>query len=312
MYLIAQVTPPAPTEPEVFTGTFWDLLLPPTPAVDPNSLAAVAELAAQAASAKPNLNVWNWTTGHIYVTSATPRVPVICNSGDSHLNAMFAAGVPIPAGAQPTNDADSGMTIVCTDTGEYWEMQGLHLLSDGWHCNFGGKMTNVFGSRQGHYVNYTSGPAGTYELNSWGEQGSGLPMWPGEITPADIARGYCDHALLLEVIDALKGAHVWPAVARSDGGLASSNLIEGQHYWLPVGTPINPSWHPILQCVVRTLILYGCYITDRTANNLCFRATPDCGDYLGATPDYEVLDGLPWASMVLGLAGSDANPIPTA
>lgn len=299
-------------EPEAFPGTFWGSPLFNNAAVDPNTVAAVAELVAQSRAAKPNLNVWNWTTGHIYVTSATPRVPVVCNSGDSHLNAMFAAGVPIPAGTQPTNDSDSGLTIVCVDTGEYWELQGAHLIGDVWHCNFGGKMTNVFGSRQGHYVNYTSGPAGTYELNSWGEQGSGLPMWPGEITPEDIERGYCDHAILLEVIDALKGAHVWPAVARSDGGLASSNLIEGQRYCLPVGTPIDPSWHPVLQCVVRTLILHGCFITDRTANNLCFRATPECGAYLGSTPDYEVLAGLPWGNLQLLVPGSDTNPVPTS
>lgn len=309
---IVRVRRPTPlSEPEAFPGTFWGSPLVDNAAIDPNSAAAVAELVAQSRAAKTNLNVWSWTTGHVYVTSATPRVPVTCLSGDSHLNAMFAAGVPIPADTQPTNDSDSGLTIVCVDTGEYWEMQGAHLISGAWHCNFGGKMTNVFGSRQGHYVNYTSGPAGTYELNSWGEQGSGLPMWPGEITPEDIERGYCDHALLLEVIDALKGVHVWPAVARSDGGLASSNIIEGQRYRLPPGYTMPSGLHVVCQVVVRTMILHGCFITDRTANNLCWRATPDCGTYLNGTPDYEVMDGMPYQDFQLLVPGSDTNPIPT-
>lgn len=306
------VSRPAPVVgPEALYQTFWDLALPDNATIDPNSTNAVAELAAQAARNKPNLNVWSWTAAHIRVTNDTPRVPVVCGSQDSHLNAMFAAGVPIPDGTQPTNDSDSALLILNVDSGEYWEMQAAHLISGTWHCNFGGKMTNVLGARSGHYVNYTSGPSGTYELSSWGTQGSGLPYWPGEITPQDIDRGYCNHAILLEVIDALKGAHVWPAIARSDGGLASSNVIEGQRYRLAPNYPV-PNGHPIGQCVVRTLSKFGAFITDRTANNLCMRATPDCGPYLGSTPDYDVLDCVPWADLQLLTPGSDSNPIPTS
>lgn len=303
------------SRPDPFRYTWWFTPLPDNATIDPNSAAAVGELAAQAARAKPNLNVWSWTSAHTVVDSTVPRVPVICGSGDSQLNAMFARGVPLPAGITPTNDSDSALTIYLPGGplgGEYWEMQAAHLTNGQWYCNFGGHMTGVDGTtRPGHYINYTSGPAGTYELNSWGTQGSGLPYWPGVISADDLARGCCDHAILLEVIDALKGSHVWPAIARSDGGLSSSNLIEGQRYRLPRGTFVDPSWHPILQCVVRTLIKYGCFITDRTTSNLCFRAAPDCGPSLDGVPDYDVLTGLPWGSLQLCQAGSDSNPIPS-
>lgn len=315
--------PPAPPPPPAqnpLSATWQYTPLPDNATIDTvKGPAAVTEIVRQVGLQKPNLNVWTFTAERYYATKDTPRVPVTCTSGDSHLNAAFAEGVPIPAGAKPTNDSDSTLLVYQEDSehgGTYWEMWKAKQdpITGAWSCAFGGRMTNVNGVREGHYGGFTGGPPGTYEEASWGVQGSGLPYWPGLIAPDDIQRGYADHALLLEMINGAAGVHPWPAF-RSDGGMTSGtwlNVWEGMRLRLPAGYPVSTSLHPICQVAIRTYSRHGAFITDKTAFNVVMRATPSCGPYLGSTADFDVLDGFPWHDLQVLTPGSDTTPVPVS
>lgn len=317
--LIVVSRKPAPTQNPLQAS--WQYTpLPGNATVDTvNGPAFVAELVRQSGLQKPSLNVWTFTAEQYYADKNTPVVPVTCTSGDSHLNQAFAEGVPIPAGAQPTNDSDATLLVYQPDSahgGTYWEMwkAAQDPNTGAWSCRFGGRMTGVNTRTTGRYEQWVTGPTGTYEATSWGVQGSGLPYWCGLITPADLQRGHCNHALLLEMVNGASGVHPWPAW-RSDGGMTTlpwTNVWEGARVRLRAGYPIDPTWHPILQCVVRTYSMYGAFVTDKTAWNLVMRATPSCAPYLGSTRDYDVLNGFPWGDLQLLTPGSDANPIPTS
>lgn len=306
-----------------FGNSFWGTPLPANATIDGvNGPAAITELKRQAALAKPMLNVDTWTAEHIIVPAGQPLIPVTCSSGDAHLNSMFAAGVPIPPGTTPTNDSDSALTIwqpSATGGGTYWEMQAAHKnpTTGAWSCSFGGKVTNANGTPNGHYVQYVTGPSGTYQSSSWGTQGSGLPYWPGVLSLLDCARGRVDHALLLEVYDARSGGHVWPA-SRSDGAAGSTNpayaLQEGMRLRLPPGYSTPAGLHPICQLEVQAASKFGIVVTDRTLSGLGMRATPSvrAGGYVGSTADFDVLDGFPWGDLQLLAVGSDTNQTPTS
>lgn len=292
--------------------------LPDNATVDTtNGPAFITELVRQAGLQKPNLNVWNFTAEQYTVPADQPLIPVTCSSGDSHLNQAFAEGVPIPADAQPTNDSDATLLIYQPDSphgGTYWEMWKTANTNGTWTCSFGGRMTGVNTRTTGHYVNWVNGPSGTYEAASWGVQGSGLPYWPGLITPADIQRGYCNHALLLEMVNGASGIHPWPA-ARSDGSMTTqpwTNVWEGARVRLAPNYPVPTGVHPICACAIRTYSTHGAFITDKTAWNLVMRATPSCGPLLNGTADYDILAGFPWQDLQLLTPGSDSNPVPTS
>lgn len=311
-----QAVPVTTTVTMPFGNSFWGTSLPSNATIDaPNGPAAAAEIHRQAGLANPIENVFNWTTEHIIAPVGTPLVPVTCHSGDSHLNTELARGVPIPAGTVPTVDSDSALTIwqpAAAGNGTYWELQAAHQdpITGAWSCNFGGRVTNANGTPNGHYVQFTSGPVGTYQLASWGTQGSGLPYWPGELTLTDCQRNRVDHALLLEVYDARSGGHVWPA-SRADGGAGSTNpayaLQEGMRLRLPAGYTIPATLHPICQLAIQAVRDYGFVITDRTLNGLAIRATPSSSAYLDGTADFAVLAGFPWQDLQLLAVGNDTT-----
>lgn len=304
-----------------FRHSLWGTPLPDNATVNAGSAPVVSDLVRESGAAKPMLNVYTWTAEHIVVPPDQPLVPVSCHSGDSHLNSMFASGVPIPDGTTPTNDSDSALIIWQPGSslkGTYWEMQAARQdpSSGAWSCNFGGRVTNANGTPNAHYVQYVTGAAGTYQASSWGVQGSGLPYWPGVLSLTDCVRGYADHALLLEVYDARAGGHVWPA-SRSDGGAGSTNadyaICEGMRLRLPAGYAIPQAAHPVCQFAVQAARDYGLVITDRTLSGLALRAAPSvaAAGFLGGTADYDVLAAFPWSDLQLLAVGSDANQTPT-
>lgn len=298
----------------------------------PDSAAVVAEIVAQSQRGKPNFNVWNWTLEPIIVPWNQPLVPVAC-SHDTVSGEILHLGIPIPPGTKPTNDLDAAIAIYQPDyvdaigrQGRYDELQGLRIdpTTGAYSCNYWGRMTGVNTRTQPHYVTwqysgydprgFATDPDSTYEDQNWGVQGSGIPYAPGVLTLADVQRNYVDHALLLEVVDARKGARVWPAVARSDGGLTTSNIIEGMRGRFPAGYTIPSGLHPLCALLVQGVRDRGLVITDRTSNVLCFRAAPSIGaaGYLGSAHDYDVLAGFPWQDLEMLAVGNDTTQTPTA
>lgn len=307
-----------------YRSSFWGQPLPDNATLDAtNQTAWSAEIIRQSGLSSPWLNATTWTAEHIIAPADQPLIPVAC-SHDTVIDEILHLGVPIPPGTKPTADSDAALTIYQPDyvdadgfQGRYYELQGVRIdpVTGAYSCNFAARAVGVNTSNAGRFVNWTASgedPSGyatdadsTYQLQVWGAQGSGLPYWCGVISAEDIKRGSIDHALLLEVVDAKSGAHVWPAVARSDGGSATSALIEGQRGRLPANYTI-PSGHDELETmIIKAWMKYGFVITDRTLSSLAHRMVPSAGFGNRSL-------NLPWGDVQLLVVGSDTNQTPTS
>ena len=318
-----------------FQHSFWGTPLPANATVDPNSAATVAELAGMAAKGT-NLNVWSFTAEPIIVPANQPLVPVTFtgSAGNSQLAAVLKLGVPIPPGTKPTADSDASLCIWQPDYQSprlSWPCQGRYFglwkvavdASGNYSAQFGGRMNNVNNDTGGHFVTWTASgedPAGyatdpdsTYTMAGWGETASSLPLMPSVLSLADVKANHVNHALGLLTPDSLVGKHVWPA-QRSDGGMPASNVMEGQRLRFPAGYQIPAGLHPLAQLIVQGVRDYGCVILDKTDADCAFRAAPSVGSkgFLGSSPDYNILNGFPWADLQLLAVGSDSNPTPTS
>jgi hypothetical protein len=232
-----------------FTHSFWGTPLPDNASVDlAVGPAVVSDVSAQAKAKPVMLNVNTWTAEPLMVPSAQPLVPVTWSGGPnaSQIEAVLALGVPIPVGTRPTADSDATLTIwqpdyvspkLTSNQGRYYELWKASVVVDSsgvehWSAANGCRMTGVNNDTHGHTGNwvasgenpagYATDPDSTYQLAGWGIQGSGLPYLPGVLTVADCRRGFGDHALLLEVVNA-SAKHVWPA-SRTDG--TGSNPVQ--------------------------------------------------------------------------------------
>jgi hypothetical protein len=305
--------------------TFWYSKLPDGTALHPKSAAIVAEIVKQSTLLQPVDNDATWTSELLIVPKDQPLIPGACNH-DSIMHAIAANGLPVPPDAAPTADSDSALIVYQPDApndGYMWELQGFRWVTPGvqWACNSLSRMSAVNTRSNGHFVTWTASGVdwrnpghtySTYELGSWGIQGSGLPYAPGVLSMADIRRGYVNHALLLEVYDAAAGGHVWPA-ARGDGGAGRSNedavLCEGMWLRLPAGYVIPAGLDPITSLYVQAARDFGILITDRTLSCLAVRAMPSCAAAIGS--DNHLIN-FPWSDLQCTVPGNDTTWHPLA
>lgn len=299
--------------------TFWQAPLPANAAIHASSTAIVAEIVRQSKLLSPIDNDVTFTAELIEVPKDQPLIPGVCTH-DSTMSAIAAGGLPIPPDLVATADSDAAITLYQPDApngGYMWEIQGQRWITPGvqWAGNSISRMSGVNTRATGHFINWTSSGVdwqhpghtySTYELGSWGIQGSGLPYAPGVLSMADIRRGEADHVLLLEVYDAAAGAHVWPA-ARGDGGAGPTNdarfLSEGMWVRLPANFVIPDGLDPITLIYIKAAMKYGIILTDRTLSCLAVRAMPSAAAAIGANNH---LVNFPWAALQALAVGSDA------
>lgn len=309
-------------------NTFWTKVLPLNPALHPNSAAIVAEIARQAAVTPPIINGSQsppaWCPTVVVVPAGAPLITVQCANTTNHQADIGNGAIPIPAGVTVTPDSDAALIVLQPDApngGYMWELQGFRWVTPSVAaCNSLSRMSGIMTRTQGHFVDWQfsgvdyKNPGHTYstwEAAAWGIQGSGLPYAPGVITQRDIQRGQIDHALLLEVIDGAKGAHVWPA-SRSDLGntatLSEQVLAEGMWLDLDRDFAIPTNLDPITTMVIEGVREHGLIITDRTLNCVAVRCTPECQPLISDAH----LTGFPWGSLRCLQPGSDSVWHPTA
>lgn len=295
----------------------WSQRLADDAAIDPNSDAVVAALAGMSATNHDTLNVWSWTAEPLIVPASQPLVPVHATGMTSQITSILALGVPIPPGTVPTNDSDATLTIWQPDwsvngiNGRYYELFGVSgPNADGsYNARRGAaRKVGVNDTTSWGYSDWTASgidpkgyatePNSSYELKSWGVQGSGLPYMPGVLTVGDCEQNYCSHTLLLEVPRAQQGQYRAPAT-RSDGAYTSL-VLEGMQFRFPAGYEPPASLHPIAKLIVQAARDFRIIVTDQ-AGTLAFRAAPSIGQagYLGSTADYAVLNDFPWRDLQL-------------
>jgi hypothetical protein len=326
-----------------FSRSFWGTRLPDAAKLDANSSAIVGDLAVQARLAAPTLNITSWTAEPLIVPADQPLVPVTYSGPDGILQAVMALGLPIPAGWQPTADSDGSYPDweFCAWQPSYVSPYGPPPPADpyvgryyesyhtwdsetgGWQCGGGGRMNNVnlttrahFNSSQtgAHDKTYATDPDSTYCNPAWGVQGSGLPLMPGILSKQDCDRGYVDHALLLEVVNARAG-QVWPA-QRNDGNVHTAGqngyvIYEGQRLRFPIGYQPPSGLHPLAKLIVQAGVDYGFVIADR-AGCLGFRGAPSAASYLAGVAGWQAMIGFPWSDLQAIAVGNDTIQTPTS
>lgn len=307
----------------VLNNTFWGSPLPHDAALDPNSAAIAAEIARQATLNQPIINGSQatpvWAPTFRIVPAGQPVIPGQVGQTTNHQPDIAANGIPVPPDVVPTPDSDAAVIIVQFDApngGYMWEIQGFHWINPGtlWGATSLSRMSGIITRSQGRFVDWQfsgvdyKNPGhlySTWEAAAWGIQGSGLPYLPGVITLRDLQRGHIEHPLLLEVVDAGKGAHRWPAVTRSDGGATSGSatvLAEGMWLAFDPTTDADPGWEETTQTIYRGLRDYGAIITDRTLDCLALRVDPTAKAQI---TDQHLLQ-LPWGQLRCLATGSDS------
>lgn len=320
-----------------FTSSFWGTRLPDNATIDPNSAAIVADLVTQSGLAAPTLNIAGWTAEPVVVPASQPLVPVTLNSTDGILKAVLALGVPIPAGWQPTNDNPNWPTSGTYPDwegsfwqpdwvsphnaawiGRYYELYHASRDANGnWSCGGGARMINVNPTTRPHFnnvgdPNYATDPDSSYCSAAWGAQGSGLPLMPGTLSLKDCQRGYVDHALMLEVVNA-RASQVWPA-QRNDGqvhtvGQNGYVVLEGQRLRFPPGYQIPAGASYLQRLIVQAVRDYGCCITDK-GGCLAFRGAPSASSYLAGIAGWQAMIGFPWRDLQATAVGTDLIQTP--
>ena len=209
------------------------------------------------------------------VTRDQARVPVTMGSANPSLRRVMAAGVPIPAGAEPALGSDRQLIIWQPGTDTMWEFWRARHAVDGWHAGFGGRIRGVSES-PGHFqdVPDPTRPDSYREQHSWGGPASSIPNLPGMITLDDLRSGKISHALVFATWANNPGKWVYPA-QRTDGkcrGPYCSRIPQGARFRLGPNYKIAQLEHPLVRMIARAVKNYGMVLNNSTGGGLAFYA----------------------------------------
>lgn len=205
------------------------------------------------------VTVVNGATGVPYSQQIDSDNPAFSLAG------RFAAGVPIPEGAQTTGGTDTHLVVIDTETGEYWGMFATQLDGrgiDGWSCEWGGWIPD-HRENIGRYEEITS----PRQHDGWGEQATNLPIAAGLILNEELHANLIPHALHVVLPDP-DDAIVWPA-ARGDG-YAGKVIPEGSVFRIKPSvdvtayTPPDSDTTDTLHAIATAMQTYGVIVTDKT------------------------------------------------
>lgn len=145
----------------------------------------------------------------VYVVGAGHRTQrVKLDTWGPDLQEQFDA-VPLPADAKPAAGTDAQLVVWQPSTDRMWEFWQMHRDHDGWHCRWGGAMSDV-SSNPGYFTH-------TGQTKDWGTTATGMPLLGGLVTLTDLRRGYIDHTLAIALPETEAKYWAWPA-QRTDGG----------------------------------------------------------------------------------------------
>ena len=204
------------------------------------------------------VNVTRWTVP-VFSDNQPGAVerPAVCRQIDCGPDAVTT--LTIPPDACPDPQFDGWMTVLDTD---------VRLAYDLWRAR-----CEADGSLSYHYLK-------SWELDGPGYQaptgvsarGSGLPLFAGLITPAEIKAGRIDHALAISVPGAAQRRYVQPA-SRTDGVGALGSLPEGARLRLRPGAAgeltrtfvRSGTQRAAAETIIAALERYGAIVVDRSA-----------------------------------------------
>jgi hypothetical protein len=285
-------------------GSAWNSPLPADAPLDPDSAAITAVLQKQVedgfrSSLPPTINTTSYSPPVYTVGSAQARVPVILDRPpdyDPGLTAAFAAGVPLPVGAQPASGADSEMVVWQPSTDTMWELWQARQAADGWHASWGGRLDGA-----------TAGPGSfTAPHANWGTTASSLPLAGGLILPHELQSGHVDHALAIAIPETRANEFSLPA-QRTDGRSRCAHSVpEGARFRLDPALDIGAlGLAPPVAALARAAQRYGILVRDQSGAVVFFAQNPSSlpGDpypaIFGGRSPTDLLRSFPWSHLQL-------------
>jgi hypothetical protein len=282
----------------------WNSPLPADAPLDPDSTAITDVLQKQVddgfrSSLPPTINTTSYSPPVYTVGSAQPRVPVVLDRPpdyDPDLTAAFAAGVPIPAGAQPASGADAELVVWQPSTDTMWELWQARQAPDGWHASWGGRLDGV-----------TAGPGYfTAPHANWGTSASSLPLAGGLILPHELQSGRIDHALAIALPETRVNEFSLPA-QRTDGRSSCAHSVpEGARFRLDPALDIGAlGLAPPVAALARAAQRYGILVRDQSGAVVFFAQNPSslpADPYpaiFGGQSATDLLRTFPWSHLQL-------------
>jgi len=204
------------------------------------------------------INVTRWTVPVFSDNQpgAVERIAV-CRQLSCGMDAVSSLVIPLDACPDPR--FDGWMTVLDV---------GARTAYDLWRAR-----CELDGSLSYHYVKAweLDGP-GFQQPGGVSARGSGLPLFAGLITPAEVQAGRIDHALAISVPGAAKRKYVQPA-SRTDGVGSLQSLPEGTRLRLREGAQElltrtfvrNKRQRAAANTIITALERYGAIVVDRSA-----------------------------------------------
>jgi hypothetical protein len=217
--------------PRFFSAdSVWNAPLAAIAPLDPNSGAIVGNLLHQESTETLGLS----TSGgpNLYTaTASTPLVHVTLDEHDPALQVAFNA-VPIPSNAQPSSGSDAHLAVYQPSTDTMWEFWHLSKQADGWHADWGGRMTHVT-TDPGYYRNVQDPAGNILEQAVWGAPATSFPLMAGTMMLSELQAGNIPHALALSITSTCASVFAAPA-QRTDGTVTGDPTCvpEGAHFRL--------------------------------------------------------------------------------
>jgi hypothetical protein len=258
----------------------WNVPIPATPALDPNSTSIAAYLGSDL---KAYADLYEFGTPVWEGSASDPFNTVSCTEswGTCQLSQQQ---IPIPAGAQPSGGSDGSMVVIDSSTHvgyDFWRASRSSLTS--WSVGWG--------------TRFEMGGSGT----GGGATGAGVPLLAGLPRLAEMAQGHINHALGFASSDTCASTYMYPA-SKTDGKSAQSSCIpEGARIQLDPSIDVDaiPGITPGEKIVAHALQTYGAYCKDTGGAKLAFgfenpAGKPNPYPALGFSWDYYDMPHIPW------------------
>ena len=240
----------------------WNTPIAPAPAIEPDSTALVADLAASAPGASFWINIQQYSIPVYWADTSTAgqkmSVTVLAGQGFG-MGSSGSAMVPIPAGAAPAAGTDRHLCIVDRQAHTEW---GMWDASNGspWTCSVAATSdlsgTGVRPPKTGNPSWWTSP----------GARACGFPLIAGLITVEEMQNGRIEHALVMAYPHMRSHFYKPPASTAqgtTDLALPTRGIPCGGRIQLDPGLDVNGL--PLSasgKIIARALQEYGAYVGD--------------------------------------------------
>lgn len=258
----------------------WNLPIPASPTLDPNSSAIAAYLGSEL---KAYADLYEFGTPVWEASASDPLNSVSCTEswGTCQLSQQQ---IPIPAGAETSGGSDGSMVVIDSST---------HLGYDFWRAS----RTSLTSWSSAWGTRFEMGGSGT----GGGATGAGVPLLAGLPRVAEMAQGHIYHALAFASNNTCSSAYRYPA-SKTDGKSGQSNCIpEGARIQLDPSIDVDaiPGITPGEKIVAHALQTYGAYCKDTGGAKLAFgfenpAGKPNPYPALGFSWDYYDMPHIPW------------------